>query len=256
MANISKVKWNVNEASINRILGTYLKRNQTNVENIIENYAAKAELVMRNEFILKGSPTGTAWHKNVNNERGNQYGARRETGEMAAAVGYRAYGMNSDGVVGAEFGLPDSEYYLDQEYGFVQENSGGNRIVKGMNSAEKTINTLKPYFRKQMLAAGFLKGRKDARGVAVLGLMSKGDDFFAAWAKTAKPRGLAQREAWAAIIKEREDAETRRRVDFFRAQSSRELATLANRYPALAAELYRQSPNIDVRPFINKIGNQ
>jgi hypothetical protein len=255
VASATKVKWNVNEGSINRILASYIKKNEANIEKLVEDYAEKASLVIRNDYILKGSPTGTRWHQFVNAERGNAYGARYETGDMARAVGYQAYGMNANGVVGAEFGLPDEAYYLAQEYGFVQENEGGNRVVKGMNSAKKTIKALTPDFRKRMLALGFLKGAKDARGSAVLGMMSQGNTFLEAWVKTAPNRSLAQREAWAEIVRGRQEAEERLRVDYFKAQSSRELANLAMKFPALAAELYRQSPTIDVRPFISKIGN-
>lgn len=255
MASATKVKWNVNEGSINRILASYIKKNEANIERLVEDHAQKASVVMREDYILKGSPTGTMWHKFVNAERGNAYGARYETGEMASAVGYQAYGMNANGVVGAEFGLPDEAYYLAQEYGFVQENEGGNRVVKGMNAANKTIKALTPDFRKKMLALGFLKGAKDARGSAVLGLMSQGNTFLEAWVKTAPDRSVAQRMAWAEILRSRQEAEDRLRVDYAKAQSSRELANLAMKFPALAAELYRQSPRIDVRPFIRRNGN-
>lgn len=256
MTRLAKVKWNVNEASISRILGRYIERNTTNVENIIDDYAFRASEMMRNEFILRDSPTGTRWHVDVNNQRGNPFGARVESGNMAGAVGFDSYSMNADGVVGAEFGLPSGRnYFMDQEFGFKQRNRAGSRQVRGMHAADKTIDRMKPYFRKQMLSRGFLKGRKDARGTAVLAAMAGGQDFFGAWVTTAPQRSQAQMDAWQKIVDAREIRDLNAMLDRYRAQSSRDLANLSiSGFPNLAKLAYQQSPRIRVSDFLPKIG--
>lgn len=194
----AKAKWNVNEASINRILNRYVDKNLKTVEQIVDQYGRQAADWIERFAVLSGSPTGTNWHRNKNAQRGFAYGARVDSGTMSRMIGYDTFPINADGIVGAEFGLllPEAggeKYFMDQETG-TNIKSG-----KGMNSAARAHKAMKPWFRREMLSRGFLRGAKDARGQTVLALMSgaagKEYSFDAAWAMTSPEPSEAQRAA-------------------------------------------------------------
>lgn len=48
--------------------------------------ASRTGAIKMREKILGGSPTGSRWHVMINRMRGNQYGARVETGKMLESV--------------------------------------------------------------------------------------------------------------------------------------------------------------------------
>jgi hypothetical protein len=194
----AKAKWNVNEASIKRILDRYINKNLGNIEQVVDWYGKTAADWIERFAVLSGSPTGTNWHRYKNAERGNQYGARVDSGTMSRMIGFDTFPVNSDGIVGAEFGLllPEAggeKYFMDQET--------GNNIKsgKGMNSAARAHKFMKPLFRREMLAKGFLRGAKDVRGGTVLSLMrgaaGKQVDFDTAWRMTSPELSEAQKAA-------------------------------------------------------------
>lgn len=214
----AKAKWNVNEASIKRLTNRYVNKNLANVERIVDWYAHNAAYYIEEYKVLSGSPTGTAWHRNKNAERGFKGGARVDTGYMARSIGYDSYSFNSDNEIGAEFGLrmPSAggeNYFIQQERGFTLETKNGARKVPGMHSAEAAHKWMRPRFRKQMLAAGFLYG-KDVRGQTVLALMGgaagKPMSFDAAYAATGKTASAAQRAAYDSLQKKINDRELNR----------------------------------------------
>lgn len=198
----AKAKWNVNEASIKRILDRYVDKNLKNIEEIVDWYGRSAAEWIERFAVLSGSPTGTNWHRNKNAERGFAYGARVDSGTMSRMIGFDTFPVNSDGIVGAEFGLllPEAggeKYFMDQE-------TGDNlKSGKGMNSAAKAHKAMRPMFRRYMLAKGFLRGKKDTRGGTVLSLMSgstgKAYDFESAWRMTSPQLDEAQSGAKDAL---------------------------------------------------------
>lgn len=204
----AKGKWNVNEASIKRMTNRYIEKNLSNIENVIDWYAKHGADYVERFAVLSGSSTGTAWHRNKNAERGFQYGARVDTGYMARSVGYDSYSFSSDNEIGAEFGIRTpagggEDYFIKQEEGFDLKIGSGVRKVKPMNSSARAHAALKPYFRKEMLRIGFLRGKKDVRGTAVLDVMRskafKNMNFDTAWMATSPSRSDAQKAAWDKI---------------------------------------------------------
>ncbi len=194
----AKAKWNVNEASVNRMLDRYIDKNLKNIEQVVDWYGRHAAEWIERFAVLSGSPTGTRWHREENMRRGNQYGARVDSGTMSRMIGFDTFPVNSDGIVGAEFGLLTERaggeaYFMDQEYG------KNIKSGKGMHSAARAHKAMKPYFRKEMLAKGFLRGSKDTRGGTVLSLMrgvaGKQVDFDTAWRLTSPDLSDAQRAA-------------------------------------------------------------
>ena len=206
----AKAKWNVNEASINRIVNRYIKKNLTTLENVVDWYAAESAEYIEKFKILSGSSTGTNWHRNKNAERGFNDGARVDSGAMAASVGYESYSFNSEHVVGAEFGLPTpfgggEQYFMSQEEGFdIKLRDGSKHTVKPMNSAGVTRDKMRGKMRRKMLSEGFLTGKQDVRGSTVIALMGgsagKSYSFEAAWAMTGDDQSPARRAASKAYL--------------------------------------------------------
>lgn len=223
----AKAKWNVNEASIKRLTDRYVKKNLGNIERAVDWYAHNAAYYIEEFKVLSGSSTGTAWHRNINAQRGNKGGARVETGYMARSIGYDSYSFNSDNEIGAEFGLrmPQAggeRYFLQQEKGFTIDTKMGPHKVVGMHSAEAAHKWMRPRFRKQMLSMGFLYG-KDVRGQTVLALMrgaaGKPMGFDAAYAATGNTATAAQKAAYNSLQKKINERELNR---FIRQQASDE----------------------------------
>jgi hypothetical protein len=69
-------------------------------------------------YIEADSPTGTPWHKRKNDERGNDIGARKETGAMLNAV-------TSTGVVGTKKLSTNFGWVTNKKHYFVMQDSGG-----------------------------------------------------------------------------------------------------------------------------------
>jgi len=71
------------------------------------------------QYISQDSPTGTPWHKRINNERGNRPGARKQTGAMLNAVGSTKISVNSS-QLSSTFG-----WVKDRQDYFLQQDTGG-----------------------------------------------------------------------------------------------------------------------------------
>jgi hypothetical protein len=120
-------------------------------------------------YIEADSPTGTPWHKRKNDERGNDIGARKDTGAMLNAV-------TSTGVVGTKKLSTNFGWVTNKKHYFAMQDSGGywhtaygkpSGIGMGLlNKAEDgggrgTIRVLGAYFQAQtdfiaaMKKAGF-----------------------------------------------------------------------------------------------------
>ena len=183
------LKWNVNKKSIDRITNRYATSNINNIKKAIGRAAEAGASAVRNDAILRGSPTDSAWHYFANLIRGNDYGARKDTGRMLNSVG-SSQGVR-DGVFGtiaASYGLPvdGPKYFMEQDQGYTFTTwSGREQNVPGMNSFQKSLPTMTKNLRKEMLRYGFLTtGSKSmGRQTKILNRMMKGynfDDSYAA----------------------------------------------------------------------------
>lgn len=203
------VKWNANQAVVQRLTDSYLKKNLANINDNLTYFSNRAAEFIVKESILKDSPTGTMWHSMVNKQRGNEFGARYETGQMAKNVGFLPSETVGEGQMVSEFGLftGGEDYFMRQEFGFDLQMKNGIRKVKGMFSAQKAMRLTKPLFRRQMLGTGFLRGKTDTRGRSVLMLMSSGDSFDSAWQNTGPDRSLEAKEGYAKYLNRIADRE-------------------------------------------------
>jgi hypothetical protein len=218
------VKWNASPATVRRITNSYIKQNMNNIRDNITFFSEVAAEYIEKEAILRGSPTGTMWHRMVNKERGNEYGARYETGQMAKNVGFLPADEMQDGYSESEFGLftGGDEYFMRQEYGFELQVKNGVRKVPGMYSASRAIKFTRPVFRKKMLASGFLRGKKDSRGERVLSLMGGTNrfgenvgatEFGTAWRATAPVKSEAAKQAYLNMLQRSKDLQSLRAMN-------------------------------------------
>ena len=191
------INWQNNAFSVDSVMKRFMKAKERDLQGALTVAANWASDYMLKNKILQNSSTGTMWHKFANQRRGNLFGARVDTGDMAGDVGFLpAEGSLADGV-SAEFGLLTDwrDYYMQQEYGF-KHDSG--RDVRGMFAAKTTLEDSKfrSIMRKLMLNAGFFSGAsKDKRGYAVYGMLRRGTSFDKAWADTSRDRSSAQIDA-------------------------------------------------------------
>lgn len=193
MSLAPRIKWNVNEASIARIAKSYKNRSLKDVKEAI-GFAAKAGAKGTLDFKIVGTPTGaatptgSAWHYFANLVRGNNYGARVDTGRMASSVG-SSEARGSRGVYGATYGLPldGPKYFFQQEEGFTFETwSGRRRKVPGMadkryKAQQKIDKAISSELRKRMVSRGFLSTASKGRDERILAKMEAGMSFADAW---------------------------------------------------------------------------
>jgi hypothetical protein len=180
---LPKIKWNINQASLERIQKGYMNNTLESVHTALDNTATATANYIKENMILRGSPTGSLWHQIINDYRGNQPGARVDSGSMLQSVGSEV----TSGGLGrfmASYGLPvnGEEYFMKQDRGFPLELPNGTiRNVPGMNTKERSDKFMQTTLRKEMLRRGFLKGQKDWRGAKVMRGMDAGRDFESAW---------------------------------------------------------------------------
>lgn len=193
MSLAPKIKWNVNEASIARIAKAYKNRSLKDVKEAI-GFAAKAGAKGTLDYKIVGTatgvatPTGSAWHYFANLARGNNFGARVDTGRMAESVG-SSEPRGTKGLYGATYGLPvdGPKYFFQQEHGFTFETwSGRRRKVPGMadkryKAQQKIDKAISTELRKRMVSRGFLSTASKGRDARVLGRMDAGMSFADAW---------------------------------------------------------------------------
>jgi len=181
-----KIKWNVNSSSLKRISDIYISNSLNSVQDALDTTARLTADLIKNDMIFKGSPTGSIWHQIINDYRGNQPGARIDSGAMIDSVGSEVV-RSGMGRFLASYGLQTpqaggEDYFMKQEYGFpLTLPSGEIRNVPGMNTAERSAQFMEKRLRKEMLRAGFLKGRSDWRGERILKLMERGSNLEDAW---------------------------------------------------------------------------
>lgn len=189
MSLAPKFKWNANEKSIERIKESYLKRSLGDVQDALSHAATWGAKATLDHKIMSGTPTGSAWHYFANVRRGNAFGARVDTGEMASSVGSskaESYGSKFMATYGLPLDGPD--YFFKQEYGFkFQTWAGQTREVPGMADsrygAQGKIDTqIRRALSKSMVARGFLRGTKDIRGERIIKRMDRGMSFSESWA--------------------------------------------------------------------------
>lgn len=196
MSLAPRIKWNVNEASIARIAKAYKNRSLKDVKEAI-GFAAKAGEKGTLDFKVvgtsktderSGTPTGSTWHRFANYVRGNNMGARVDSGRMAASVG-SSNPRGSKGLYNATYGLPlnGPKYFFQQENGFTFETwSGRSRKVPGMSDkrygAQKKIDdAIKKELRKKMVSRGFASSSNRADDERIIARMGRGMDFDDAW---------------------------------------------------------------------------
>lgn len=237
------VKWNVNPATVRRLTDSYLEQNMKNLQDNLTFFSSRAADYIQKEAILRGSPTGTTWHMFANKERGNEYGARYETGQMAKNVGFLPADQMQDGLSESEFGLftGGDDYFMRQEYGFELQIKNGVRKVPGMRSAERAIKATRASFRKKMLSTGFMSGKTDRRGRATLNLMGEGISFDSAWRESAPEKSLAAREAYSAYLRRIAEAQIRQNNIDLKWANNRRVIDALQIDSARAQEVYRQT---------------
>ena len=88
--------------------------------------------------ILGGSPTGSQWHVMINKMRGNQFGARKETGKMFESVKFSRPAWNPETKMWeASFGFP-----------FSPSGFGGIRDTRSSAKYQKRVESMRnPKFR-------------------------------------------------------------------------------------------------------------
>lgn len=192
------LKWNTSDSVIQSIANRFINSKEHELQLTLTTAADWASDYMLKNKVLQNSSTGTMWHRFANQRRGNLFGARVDTGDMAGDIGYMDAEGSLEGGMVAEFGLLTGwrDYYLMQEYGFRHESG---REVPGMYAAKSTIENAKfrSIMRKLMLEAGFFAGKsKDKRGYAVYGMIRRGSSFEKAWRETSRDRSQAQIDAY------------------------------------------------------------
>jgi hypothetical protein len=154
--------------------------------------AARTGAIETRKHILGGSPTGTQWHVQANRRRGNDWGARRETGKMLESVAYsRAKWDPKSKSYKATFGFPyapgtfgnirnirpsskysakidamrgenfqpwatDKNYFAMQEYG---SEMPGSKVKKGMHATRRAMVVVRKQIKSEMSAL-YKKGKK------------------------------------------------------------------------------------------------
>ena len=205
MLPLPKIKWNVNSSSLKRISDIYISNSLNSVQDALDKTASLTADHIKNEMILRNSPTGSLWHQVINDYRGNQPGARVDSGAMLSSVGSEVV-RSGMGRFLASYGLQTpqaggEDYFMKQEEGFpLTLPSGEIRNVPGMNTAERSAQFMEKRLRKEMLRAGFLKGQKDWRGAKVVASMERGASFEDAWSSVNSRSGAstaASREYFA-----------------------------------------------------------
>lgn len=155
--------------------------------------AARIGAIYTRKKILGGSPTGTQWHVIANRRRGNDYGARRETGKMLDSVSFSRPKWNPQTKrYIATFGFPyapntfgnirnvrpsakyrsridemrapnfkpwasDKDYFARQEYG--SEMPGVDKPYRGMHATRYGMREAQKYLESE-LGRMYKKGKK------------------------------------------------------------------------------------------------
>jgi len=152
-----KVNWNINHKGVNRIMRKHADEGVKKVADAVTEASKAGAEAVKNEAILKGSPTGSKWHVNINEQRGNEFGARVDSGNMLNSVNSEPAKQISFGVVQGSYGLPlnGPEYFMEQEIGSYQPDNGVKGPTPAMNSYKKSKEQMVARLRSQMVKYGF-----------------------------------------------------------------------------------------------------
>lgn len=210
-----KIKWNTNQAALERLTNIYIKDTMGNIRDALDKTSSSTANYIKETMIMRGSPTGSVWHQIINDYRGNRFGARVDSGTMVQAVGSEVTQDNNRFIASYGLPLPESggfEYFMKQEYGFdLTLPSGKVRQVPGMETAERSSKFMETMLRKEMLRRGFLKGEKDWRGAKIIASMQRGNTFEDAWA-SANVRSPEQTFASREFFKRKAERDLAREV--------------------------------------------
>lgn len=157
MAVSPKVNWNINHKGVNKIMRKHADRSVDSVAEAVTKASKAGAESVRNDAILKGSPTGSGWHVKINKKRGNEPGARVDSGNMLDSVSMEIAKQVSFGVVQGSYGLPldGPEYFLEQEEGTYQPDYGVKGPTPAMNSYKKSKESMVEKLRYEMTKRGF-----------------------------------------------------------------------------------------------------
>jgi hypothetical protein len=163
-----KIKWNKKPTQVQSTMTRYTDRALFAVGDAIQTSADKSATWIVDAKIKANSPTGTLWHDIVNQERGNNPGARKETGALMRSVGSTSAVELDRGFYEAQFGirLPEAggqKYFMEQDEGFeLTLYSGETKWVPGMETFKAVLPVLRKTFKTEMSMRGFSSGKMGA----------------------------------------------------------------------------------------------
>lgn len=165
-----KIKWNKNPSQVNSTMTRYTDRALYAIAEALQKTSKDSAQWIVDAKIKRGSRTGTLWHDVTNKERGNEPGARVETGEMMRSVGSTPTMEQGRGLYSSEFGLrlPSAggrKYFIEQDEGFDLElYSGETKFVPGMNTFAAVLPALRTTLRMELSSRGFKLGKMAGGG--------------------------------------------------------------------------------------------
>lgn len=157
MSYNAKVNWNINHKGVNRIMRKHADEGVRKVADAVTEASRAGAEAVKNEAILKGSPTGSKWHININEIRGNDFGARVDSGNMLSSVNSEIAQQVGFGVIQGSYGLPlnGPEYFLQQEEGSYEPDYGVKGPTPAMNSYQKSKEFMVARLKREMIRHGF-----------------------------------------------------------------------------------------------------
>ena len=180
------IKWNKKRTQVNSTMTRFTDRALYDIGVGISIVADKSANWIKDNKIKRNSATGTLWHKYTNEERGNEPGARVDSGALLNSVGSTGGVEVSRGVYESEFGirLPSAggrKYFMEQDEGFNLETwSGETKWVPGMQTFDAVKDALKKELRFQMASLGLVRGKSVGGGrtapAEARGFSGGGDD--------------------------------------------------------------------------------
>ena len=170
MSLAPKIKWNKKPTQVQSTMTRYADRALFALGDAVQITSEKSAQWIIDAKIKSGSRTGTLWHDLVNKERGNNPGARIDTGELLRSVGSTSATELDRGFYESQFGirLPEAggrKYFMEQDQGFDLElYNGETKWVPGMETFKAVLPALRKTFRTEMSMRGFVLGKMAAGG--------------------------------------------------------------------------------------------
>ena len=153
----AKINWNMNAKGMGRVMRKHADDSVQSVADAVTSASKAGAEAVKNEAILKGSPTGSKWHVNINEQRGNDFGARVDSGKMLGSVNSENAQQVSFGVIQGSYGLPlnGPDYFLEQEEGTYEPSYGTKGSTPAMNSYQKSKEAMVTRLEQKMRKYGF-----------------------------------------------------------------------------------------------------